>query len=143
MRKYKEITAQVCAERETTPAAMTSRPTPIYSWFAYKEGKAVEFPNHEEAKAFSPNFERGPMLNSDQVVAFDKWQREIENEIISIWEEELKLNYSTLPDDIFSACLSEAKDRGHANGYDEVANVMSGVVEFALRIAAICYEEVT
>jgi flagellar biosynthesis/type III secretory pathway protein FliH len=53
---------------------------------------------------------------------------------LSMWEESLQKEYSTLTLEVFNLCYNRAYERGHASGYDEIASCMSDVVEFAEKL---------
>jgi len=72
----------------------------------------------------------------------DAWwnsQRELESKACDLWYQELKEEYlsPSFSQELFDLCYSQAYDRGHHAGYDEVASYMADYVDFALKAIAL------
>jgi hypothetical protein len=60
-----------------------------------------------------------------------KWRKIDEDTPLDV---DLREQYADLPVAVFNLCYSQAYDRGHSSGYDEVANYMIDIVYFAQKI---------
>lgn len=111
-------------------------PVTSYSWFAYKNGEAKQFQTKEEAKKFSKIIERvADPITKAESDAFINKQLELAGNAATIWFESLKAEYGKYPAGIFALCYEQAYNNAYEYGYDEIANNMAGVVDFAARIA--------
>ena len=104
-------------------------------WRAYKNGTCQTFVTEQEAKQFSKLVER-VVENQKEIDEFWKSQRELEKRADGIWYSELEEYWSSLDvtGEFFDICYSEAYDRAHSSGRDEIASVMHDVVNFAEKI---------
>lgn len=102
---------------------------------AYKGGVCQTFMTEKEAYAFSELVECS-VTNQEDIEKARAEISALENKCQGIWSKELRDEYHHLSDAVFRVCYNRAYDKGHAYGYDEIANVMIGVVEFAEEIIA-------
>lgn len=107
-------------------------PKRIEHWFYYKEGQS-----------FGPFDKRPNERNVEKVITNKKeidkfWEVEQykENFALDKWKKDLKEEFN-LKIEIFNLCYSEAYERGHSAGYDEVANNLIDIVEFANKLIKI------
>lgn len=104
-------------------------PTKTYMYRAYKNGECKTFTTQKEAYKFSSLVEKY-WDNEEEYKAqkqiWDDWN----TKITVAWYDDLRKEYDHLNDELFDICYSEAYDRGHSSGYDEVANCMINVVDF-------------
>lgn len=127
---YDEACKQVGYDRrERCPIAN------IYVWYAYKSGKAQQFFTKEDASACSKNIEK-VWVNEHEVDAWDESRKVLAKAAFDVWYKALRGDYS-ISDELFNLCYSEAYDRSHHNGYDEVAFVFDNVYEFAEKVRKI------
>jgi DNA repair ATPase RecN len=124
MMKFEDACKLVGHDRRAAP------PEPVYTYFAYKDGKAQEFSTLDLAKEFSKNNEK-VLVNKEEIDTFWKNMAQRLELAVEEWMESLRVEYSHLSGKQFNICYNEAYDRGHHAGYDEVAMYMSDVVEFA------------
>lgn len=130
---YNQACEQVGYDRkEQCPIEQT------YTWFAYKDGKAKEFTNRVDALAFSKNVEK-VVTNKAEYDAWWEAKNALQVKATDIWMLSLKAEYidAHFSEELFNLCYSEAYDRGHSAGYDEVASIMGSVVYFALEVRKI------
>lgn len=131
MRLYSEICKEVGYDRkEQCPF----EDGPV-TYNAYKQGVCQNFSSREDAKKYSNLIETVIVKSADRAKWFQD-RRELESKAFDIWYSELQEEYSELSVEIFCLCYNQAYDRGHAYGYDEVANYMSSIVDFAEQILA-------
>lgn len=125
--------ADACKQAKYDPTIIS--PAPTYSWFAYKNGKCERFATQVEAKAFSKFIERTEdAVTKLQRDEFIEQQRTLMSAAAKIWYDALQEEYADYPINIFRICFEQAFNNAHAHGYDEVADNMKAVVEFATRI---------
>jgi len=106
-------------------------PAPNYVWYAYKEGVVLgQYPTAEEAKKHSKVVDK---VQTNKAECDEHYNRTItlSRKVNEIFDKELREEYSDLSDKVYALCYSEAWDRGHAWGLDEVASIMQGVINFA------------
>jgi hypothetical protein len=106
-------------------------------WYAYKGGEAKEFYNRIDATKFSKNVE-SKVVNKAEIDAWWKDKNALQVKAIDTWMLALKAEYidSHFSEELFNLCYSEAYDRGHSYGYDEVASYMDSIVDFAIKVRA-------
>lgn len=107
---------------------------------AYKNGEVHTFDNREEARKFSSNYEV-VWVSSPERDAIIELRRKVEAEAYDLWYNKLREDWSDINDALFRVCYDGAYERGHSSGYDEVANYMGDIVEFALRVARAMKED--
>lgn len=111
-------------------------PLAIYEWYAYRAGECKKFQTLQDAKQYSSNTER-VVVNQKEQYEFWENRRHLERQAFENWYSDLCQEYGDLSTDMFELCYSEAYDRGHAYGYDEVAARLSDVVNFAESLISI------
>lgn len=109
-------------------------PEKEYVWFAYHNGECKQFSSRKEALTFSENVERSE-INAEYYKEKLKLYYEDQQRVVDYWFSEMRKEFG-IPDNIFDICYSEAYDRGHSSGYDEVYQHMLDIVEFAEKIIA-------
>lgn len=130
-----------CLNEANVPTEYPSRATPTHEWMFYSNGSlvlrgssnlfdAIElaklkklYPAHEKIKLVDDAYDM-------QVSAYNAATARAGE----IWDAALRSEYSHLPVKIYNICFETAYERGHSSGYDEVANCMIGVVDFAASI---------
>ena len=105
-------------------------PEAKFVWFGYKSGQAQQFDSPEKANLFSSNVER-VCINQNEISAFWDAQVELEQKASEIFHQALREKYANLPQSIYRLVYNAAYDRGHHAGYDEIANYMIELIEFA------------
>jgi hypothetical protein len=133
MKSMKEYKVEAAKGMGVDPNILTeSSPTKDYIWYAYGGGMARAFKTEKEAKEFSKNIEKVETKESKQRYE-DFWniRSKVESIASDAFHADLRKEYSYLSDEIYNACYSQAYNRGHAYGYDEVASIIDDVVEFA------------
>ena len=129
MRSFNEICKSInFSHRETCPFV---DPAPTYN--AYKNGQCTNFADREQANKFSKLIETVFVKNPDR----EKWFEEAriqEGRAIEIFHNDLREEYSDVPDEIYDLCYSKAYDRGHHAGFDEVASYLNETIDFANEI---------
>lgn len=107
-------------------------PEIAYKYFAYKDGVSHKCDTESEAKKISKNIEKVNIPESKKAYE-DYWieRKKQDNIVYEFWYRELREEYSHASDKVFELCYNKAYDIGHNSGYDEVANSMSGIVDFA------------
>lgn len=133
MRSYEEILVEVDFDGVMTHPAINRK----YSYYVYQQGKCVGTMDTvaEAQEVFgkavvTERFE----INAEAIVALRDKQIAVQAAAIDVWSRELREEYPVLDDLLFNACYDEAYDRGHSAGWDNVADRMHGVVEFACKI---------
>ena len=117
----------------------STRPTPEYVWSAYKNGEVVyrSLLSREDAeKCGNTKVIEKACVNKADIDAWDEVQEQAVCRAEINWYEDMREEYSFLNSTVFNLCFSEAHDRGHSSGYDEVANYMIDIVCFAEKILA-------
>lgn len=117
----------------------STRPTPEYVWVAYKNGEVVyrSLLSREDAeKRGNTKVVERVCVNKADIDVWDEAQTQALGRAETKWYEDLREEYSELNSTIFNLCYNEAQDRGHSSGYDEVANYMIDIVDFAEKILA-------
>lgn len=108
---------------------------PIYAYYAYSNGEVKVCNTKAEATGFSENIERffsNKKEHTDSLAEYHQYQ----SKVGELWLADLRKEYDYLSDEVFEECYSEAYDRGHSSGYDEVVNYLDETTEFARRIIA-------
>lgn len=135
MISYKDAVAkakQTLGERE--------RPEPKNVWHAYKNKTYVGASYVSRADAeqhFNTKVVERVVENQDEIDAYKCYRQELEQQAFNIWYAALREEHGELSDKLFDICYAQAYDRGHSSGYDEVANCMYDVVEFAHKVRAV------
>jgi hypothetical protein len=122
---------EACAQANYDPQAPAPEVTKRY--IGYKQGEVQYFDTEAAAKQFSNLIEVDPACTK-QRDEFRAAQKRRENKAMTIWYTALSVEHCEISSAVFDLCYSEAYDRGHYAGYDEVANYMSSVVEFAKKV---------
>lgn len=103
-------------------------------WVAYQGGQVIPCASMNAAMKYSL-YDR--VTSEDSKKVHDEYfasRAEKESKAQDLFYKSLREEYSTLSDSLFQICYSEAYDRGHSAGYDEVANYMHSVVSFAKQV---------
>lgn len=129
MRKYEDICKSIGYDREK------NAPKHNMAWRAYKDGVCTIFATLQEAKKFSALTEVFTE-NKEEIDKFWKSQVELEKKANGIWYSELEEYWSSqgVVGRFFDICYSEAYDRAHSSGRDEIVSTMHDVVNFAEKI---------
>jgi hypothetical protein len=106
------------------------KPEKIKQWFYYEKGKAY---GPFETQPDKKNKEM-VVVNNDEIKNYWETIKKMENESYENWFNDLKEEYNYLNFKTFNLCYSMAYDRGHSYGYDEVANYMIDIANFAENI---------
>ena len=125
--RFQDYTASMRAHEEIVPPGI------VYKWYAYKNGVAYEAGSRREAEALSMNFEK--VATKESQAAFDTYWSELralECEAVEAWRDALRHMYANIPDRVYNRLMSEAWDRGHSAGYDEIANALEDLVVLAV-----------
>lgn len=121
---YKEA----CEHAQFDPYKKSPSPNTVF--FAYKKGEYQKFTSKTEAKKYSSLIEEVP-LNQDEIDDFWKEQQQRENEAARIFKNALQSEYyNNLTDKQFRYIWSQAWDRSHSYGFDEVAHEFVRLYEF-------------
>ena len=107
---------------------------PVYKEFKYvallADGTTKDFAKHEDAKKVSKLIQ-AVVTNEAEYIEYWENSRILENKTFALWYDGLRKDYDHLNDGLFGACYNKAYEDGHSSGYDEVANEMISVVDFA------------
>jgi hypothetical protein len=123
---------EACAQANYDPQAPAPEVTKRY--IGYKLGEVQYFDTEVAAKQFSNLIEVDPACTK-QCDKFRAAQKRRENKAMMIWYTALSDEYRRyISPVVFDLCYDEAYARGHYAGYDEVANCMDSVVEFAKKV---------
>lgn len=105
-------------------------------WRAYKDGKSFgPFDDKDVAQKISHLVESYTDPEQDKI--WNAWwadSRAREQKALDEWYADLRAEYSDLSDDVFQIAYTEAHDRGHHAGNDEIAGCLTGTAEFARNI---------
>ncbi len=106
-----------------------------HKYFAYKGGIGTEFDNANDAYTFSQMVEPVPIpLSVEERKAWLDKSQQLELASVNVWVAALELEYPQLTKAVFQLCYEQAYQEAHAYGYDEIANNMNGIVDFAERL---------
>lgn len=110
--------------------------TPVVKYYAYKNG--MIYPAKDtlaEAKMIS-NLTEKVYINDDEVKKYNHDHRIWRKAVNDLWYEALRQCYATcgLSTYVFDRCLEKATEAASRYGYDEIANEMEDIVDFALDI---------
>ena len=125
--RFEDYTQKLRTFEEVEP------PVVEYVWYAYKSGAVQAVGSRREAEAISLNFEK--VASKESQAAFDAyWSRlrELECEAVEAWRDALRHAYANIPDRVYDRLMSEAWERGHSAGYDEIANHLDILVDLAM-----------
>ena len=109
---------------------------PVYTWFAYSGGVSKEFKSAEEAKKYSRMFEK-VVKNKAEIEAWWDGRKALETQARDVWYAALREEFidgEFISEALFDICFSEAYDRGHHAGCDEIYCYMGATVSFAKRV---------
>ena len=133
MRTYKEICVEVGYDK-TKPL-----PEMVYRWYSLKNGETHVFDTHEAARKVSSLVERVATQESkDAYKEASNARRILEIEAIALFEKELREEYSYLSDSLYDLCYDAATNHPNAYSYDDIANLMDDIVEFATKVRNLC-----
>lgn len=105
-------------------------PPAVYKYFAYVEGNGVECSSSTEASNMSSLSER-VQINKAEVHEYWANRAELERKASDIFHKALRNKYCYVSDVVYNRCYSEAYERSHSSGYDEVANHLAGYIDLA------------
>lgn len=123
---------EACAQVGYNPD-YSNAPERIYKYFAYKDGKTFECSSKEEASKISPLIEQ-VLANKDEIDHYAKKRNALFSMAVQLWKDNLREEYSDIPDNVYNLCYEKAYDRSHAYGYDEVASTLEDTIAFACKI---------
>lgn len=126
-------------ECENAVSSFPVYPEKEYVWFAYKDGECKQFASRTDALTFSNNVERSE-VNKEEFEQRKKLYLEDQEKVMNFWISEMKKEFD-VSDKIFDICYTEAYDRGHSYGYDEVYYYMNDAVAFAEKIRSVYENE--
>lgn len=128
-------------ECEKAVSSFPAYPEKEYVWFAYHNGECKQFSSRKEALTFSENVEKSE-VNQEEYKEKLKLYHEDQQKVVDYWLSEMRKEFG-VPDNIFDICYSEAYDRGHAYGYDEIYGYMIDTVAFAEKVVAAAIENIS
>jgi hypothetical protein len=109
-------------------------PEKEFEYFAYQGGKVLGiFKTMRDAQSVSMIVEKVWVNEEEYNQALAK-RNELESKALTAWNADLRKEHSEVSDRVFNLCYTEAYDRGHSAGLDEVANCMYWSVDFAKSI---------
>jgi 4-hydroxy-3-methylbut-2-enyl diphosphate reductase IspH len=113
-------------------------PYPVreYIFYAYENGQVIICNNEAEMKAYKNHEKVVTEVSNRLFNLFIDNQTSLTQKAYEVWLNALRTEYQNLSDAIFNICYSEAYERSHSAGYNEVSNCMSSVVYFANRVLA-------
>lgn len=123
---------EACAQVGYNPY-YSKAPERVYRYFAYKDGQAFECSSKAEAQKISHLIEY-ILVNKDEIDQYAKNQNALLNKAIQLWKDNLREEYSDIPENVYGLCYEKAYDRSHDYGYDEVASTLEDEIEFACKI---------
>lgn len=130
MKTWKEFLDEAYAEL----GPIGEPPPQLYFWYAYRGGKCVgTADSKEEAEKLSPLVER-VFFNEAEVMAWRKARDKACALAVDNWYAALRAQHADVSDKMFELCYSEAYDRAHSGGHDEVAETLKDVIEFARKL---------
>lgn len=121
-------------ECENAVSSFPKYPEKEHVWFAYKNGECQTFVSRKDALTFSENVERSE-ANKEQYETLLKVYYDDQQKVVDYWLAEMRKEFD-IPSNIFDIAYSEAYDRGHAYGYDEIFHYMIDAVAFAEKVIA-------
>lgn len=106
-----------------------------HKYFAYRGGIAKEFSNATEAYTFSQMVEtvQIPLSVEESKEWLDKTQQ-LELAAVNVWISALELEYPQLTKEVFKLCYEQSYQEAYTYGYDEIANNLKGIADFAERL---------
>lgn len=109
-------------------------PSPVYVWFAYKDGTATKCRSLHHATTISNNIEEiETKLSIENRKHVHDHNANIEREALSAWYKDFRNQHSDLCDSEFSIIYDEAYDQAHSYGYDAVAEKFETLKNFLQR----------
>jgi flagellar biosynthesis/type III secretory pathway protein FliH len=112
------------------------RPERKYQYWAYKNGQAMgPYNTREEAKEKSTLVDASYCAVNDKI--YFEWadkRAKLEQKALDAWHKDLRSEHSDLSDAVFAIAYSEAYERGHSSGYDEVASYTHDVCDLFRRV---------
>ena len=130
-------------ENEALVPSQMFRPAPEYKWVAYKNGEVCgtsAFSREDAEMKFNTKLVEKIIVNKEAIENFNKAWGVCHSRAVQMWHNDLLAEYSEFSNEMFSVMFSEAYDRGHCGGYDEVAVVMKSVVEYTNKIIQLVKE---
>ena len=106
-------------------------PERVYRYFAYKDGKTFECSSKEEAQKISHLIEY-ILVNKDEIDHYSQKRNALFSMAVQLWKDNLREEYSDIPENVYGLCYERAYDRSHAYGYDEVASTLEDEIEGAV-----------
>lgn len=114
----------------------TEYPIRIFKYYALKNGEVREFDNRSEAEQFSPLIEV-KVINKDAADAqLDEYRKQHTAKAVA-FKNACREYFTEVNDLVFELCWGFSEQEHHSGGYDEVANGLYDIVEFAERVVAI------
>ena len=134
MRKYNDIKADF-------PVIDYPREAQFTKWYGYKAGTSLgTFDTKDDAiKAGATVTEKS--LDEKAFKAAKRKYQDNQNAIVDAFCKELRDDYPSMSDEMFSAIYSMAYDRGHSSGHDEVALYFDDYYDFAMKVIEISKKE--
>lgn len=127
MKRYQEYVDQV---------GVPEFPQKQYVWVAYKNGNvAGQATSREGAESqYKTKLVEKVQRNVEEYDRLLEEYKARSAEAKRLWEADFRAEWGELSDEVFNLCYDQAWEDGHSAGYDEVANCMYGVAEFAEKI---------
>lgn len=129
---YEEAQEQVGYSSEI----LGKRPEKVYHYYAYKNGETFVCKTLDAAKKIS-NLVECVCINKEEINNYLIKQDNLLNKAFDLWFSSLRnyyVHHECVSPELFQICYNEAYEQRHSGGYDEIANKMDDVVDFARKI---------
>lgn len=114
----------------------TEYPEKVYAYYAMKNGKVQKFASDKEAKAFSSFVERVWENEDEYKKQLCEYQDGQNAQFIAFQNACFEYFSDVCSREVFDLCWDFSYETHHAYGYDEVANGLYDIVDFAQKIVS-------
>ena len=132
MKSYDECCKEVGYARKLPNDA----PPIVKEYFGYEGGKVFPCKTRAEAEKYKIRDSRNTPESEGAHKTYWAMRCELERSAADLFQKTLRVEYSNLSDKLYELCYSEAYERGHSAGLDEVASHMCDIVDFVENVRA-------
>lgn len=113
----------------------TEFPTAINKYRAMKNGEVKTFDSYREAKMFSPLIEEVFVNRDEYAKQLEQYyaQDALRN---AAFKAACREHFAEVNDEVFELCWDYSSTEHHSHGYDEIANGLYDIVDFAERVVS-------
>lgn len=130
MRTYEEYYEEAAYELNFVKLPLDQIPKHGTVYYAYKNGKAEQFPTRTLALAFSKNIE-SVIVKNPATIAYHELENKVSNRAASRMFAHHREDYPSLSQKAYDVIYTKAYDDSHSSGYDEVFMTFDDLYEFA------------